>query len=316
MNKLFSNYNNHNMLIMRVLLSLIFLLPFVLLSQHAVDTTYHPNIHDPAYEQGSGPVIYIDEGHNNWHTMSRRYKPFSSLLARDGYVVKPYTGIFDKNKLEEGKILVISNALSEDVEDYTIPEPSAFSPDEINILAEWVANGGSLFLIADHMPMADASKDLAAAFGFKFTNGFVFDTVGRGVAFFKLEDKTLVESIITEGRDPAEKVNEVVTFTGQAFQVPDDARSILTFNDAFENYLPDTAWVFDETTIKQNVNGWSQGAITEFGKGKVAVFGEAAMFTAQLAGPEKRKGGMNSDFASQNFQFLLNIIHWLDGMLE
>ena len=40
------------------------------------------------------------------------------------------------------------------------------------------------------------------------------------------------------------------------------------------------------------------------------------MFTAQLAGPEKRKGGMNSEYASQNYQFLLNIIHWLDGKLD
>ena len=40
------------------------------------------------------------------------------------------------------------------------------------------------------------------------------------------------------------------------------------------------------------------------------------MFTAQLAGPQKRKGGMNSELAPENHQLLLNIIHWLDGKLE
>jgi hypothetical protein len=45
------------------------------------------------------------------------------------------------------------------------------------------------------------------------------------------------------------------------------------------------------------------------------MFGEAAMFSAQLAGPQKRKVGMNDELAKQNYQLLLNIIHWLDGKL-
>jgi hypothetical protein len=46
-------------------------------------------------------------------------------------------------------------------------------------------------------------------------------------------------------------------------------------------------------------------------KGSVAVFGEAAMFSAQLAGPTKQKSGMNAPGAEQNHQLLLNVIHWL-----
>jgi len=80
--------------------------------------------------------------------------------------------------------------------------------------------------------------------------------------------------------------------------------------------LPDTAWVFDDETTKFNVDGWSQGAYKKYGKGKIVVFGEAAMFTAQLAGPQKRKAGMNNEVAPENYQLLLNIIHWLDGKLE
>jgi len=36
------------------------------------------------------------------------------------------------------------------------------------------------------------------------------------------------------------------------------------------------------------------------------------MFTAQLAGPQRSRAGMNSDFAEENYKLLLNIIHWLD----
>ncbi len=53
-----------------------------------------------------------------------------------------------------------------------------------------------------------------------------------------------------------------------------------------------------------------------YGNGRLVVFGEAAMFTTQLVGKKKRKVGMNNKIASENYQLLLNIIHWLDGILN
>ena len=80
--------------------------------------------------------------------------------------------------------------------------------------------------------------------------------------------------------------------------------------------MPDTAWAFREDTPRIPVAGWSQGAVMKFGKGRLAIFGEAAMFTAQVSGKSKRKMGMNHPAAKQNAQFLLNVIHWLDGLIE
>jgi hypothetical protein len=289
----------------------------MLFAQQIADTTYNPKIQNPEYEIREGPVVFIDEGHHNFHTKNGRYKAFANLLERDGYNVEVYNSEFNKKKLAKGKILVISNALNEiNVENWFLPNPSAFTNSEIKTIKHWVNNGGSLFLIADHMPMAGAAKDLAKVFGFEFTNGFVFDTLSRGPAYFNLTEKTLTESIITKGRDSTESVEQIATFTGQAFKIPDNATPILTFNKNYVNMLPDTAWVIDEETTKFNVEGWSQGAYKKYGKGKIVVFGEAAMFTAQLAGPQKRKMGMNNELAPENYQLLLNIIHWLDGKLE
>jgi len=95
-----------------------------------------------------------------------------------------------------------------------------------------------------------------------------------------------------------------------------EATPVLIFDKNYVNFLPDTAWVFHDQTTKYNVAGWSQGAFKKHGKGKFVVFGEAAMFTAQLAGPNKKQIGMNSPDAAENHQLLLNIIHWLDGRLE
>ena len=183
-------------------------------------------------------------------------------------------------------------------------------------MRQWVFEGGSMFLIADHMPAAGAAIDLAEVFGFEFTNGFALNTLARGPAIFKIEEKTLTECIITKGRNFEEIVEQVATFTGQAFKIPNDAISILTFNENFVNMLPDTAWVFTDKTARYNVEGWSQGAYRNYGTGRIVAFGEAAMFSAQLGGPQKIKVGMNSDIAPDNYQLLLNIIHWLDGKLE
>jgi hypothetical protein len=268
------------------------------------------------YPPDMGSHVYIDAGHHNFHTKDERYFAFARLLERDGYQVSSYESTFTAWGLDSCDILVISNALhAVNVGNWVVPTPSAFTETEISILHDWVLDGGSLFLIADHMPMGGAAADLAAVFGFEFTNGFVFDTLRQGPAFFVLEDQSLVDSKITQGRMASESVGHIATFTGQGFRIPADATPVLVFDERYLNMLPNTAWVFDTTTTRNNANGLYQGAYKPHGKGKVVAFGEAAMFSAQLAGPQQMKVGMNSDTAPQNYQLLLNIIHWLDGKL-
>lgn len=289
------------------------LFPFTIEAQQIPDTAYHPKLLSTEYTFSQGPVILIDEGHHNFHTKDGRYQPFASLLTQDGYQVKSYTGSISSNKLALGKILVISNALHEsNVGHWYLPTPSAFTAEEIEELRRWVLRGGRLFLIADHMPLAGAAKDLAQVFGFEMSNGFVFHDSTEGVGYFNTVDGSLKQNIITQGRNKNEEINHIVTFTGQGFKIPEDAQSILTFDSKYYNLMPDTAWAFHSSTPRASVSGWSQGAFKEYGKGKIVVFGEAAMFTAQLAGAELKKIGMNAESAGENYQLLLNIIHWLD----
>ncbi len=301
----------------KLLILLLLIAPGMLFSQQIADTSYHPEIENPEYEPGKGPVVFIDEGHHNFHTKEGRYKAFSNLLERDGYTVKEYKGQFNEKKLSEGKILVISNALHRtNVRKWYLPVSSAFTEAEIEVVRQWVSDGGSLFLIADHMPMAGAAKELADAFNFEFTNGFAMDTLNQGAIFFSRKEETLVDNIITNGRNDKERVDQIATFTGQAFKIPGDAQSILVFDERYVNLMPDTAWVFEKNTPVYNVEGWSQGAFKKYGKGRIVVFGEAAMFSAQLAGEQQIKAGMNREDASENYRLLLNIIHWLDGKLN
>ena len=286
-----------------------------LIAQQKADTTYTPIVKNPVYETGEGPVIFIDEAHYNFHTLDGRYKAFAQLLGKDGYKMLPFTKLFTKKELEKGKILVISNALHKDnTERWSLPTPSAFSKEEINAVNDWVKNGGSLFLIADHMPMPGAAADLAASFGFTFYNGYAVDTTKRGSDTFDLEKGTLLSGTITDGRNDAEKIDSVTSFTGQGFEIPPNAQPMLMFNSHFMMFMTEEAGRITEETRRISAAGFFQGAFMEYGKGRLVVFGEAAMFTAQTGGG--RIFGMGSPEAPQNEQFLLNIIHWLDGLIQ
>jgi hypothetical protein len=283
-------------------------------AQQVPDTAYRPIIDNPAYPPGKGPLICIDEGHNNFHTRGDRYSPFAMLLERDGYTTEGYTGQFDAGRLSRCRVLVISNALHEtNVTRWHKPVLSAFTPEETETVRKWVEAGGSLFLIADHMPMGGAAAELAAAFGFGFTDGFAADTAKGGTALFSRAEGTLADNILTNGHNAEERVDSVYSFTGQAFTIPVNAIPVLTFSDKCLLLLSDTAWVFNDRTIYKPIGGWSQVAFMEYGKGRVVMSGEAAMFTAQLAGPQQARVGMNSPNAKRNYRLLLNIIHWLDG---
>ena len=112
-----------------------------------------------------------------------------------------------------------------------------------------------------------------------------------------------------------ERIAKVATFTGSAFRVGKGATPILLFRTKVMSLEPKEAWEFDKDTPRTDVSDWCQGAVLRHGKGRVAVFGEAAMFSAQLGGPDRKPMGMNSPVAAENARFLLNVAHWLTGLL-
>ncbi len=293
------------------------LTPCLLCAQKTADSEFTPSNNRPAYAQQSGPLVYIDGGHGNFHTADFRFEPFAKLLERDGYRIASGSSSFTRHLLGEINILVISNALHQrNLQDWTLPTPSAFTQTEVQLVHQWVKQGGRLLLIADHMPFPGASAALAAAFGFTFSNGFAMvEPQQWPPALFSLNNGTLKDHIIVNDQSHGDPVQSVATFTGQGFQIPENAENLLEFDERFYSLMPDTAWQFHAHTPKVNLNGWSQGAVMRVGNGRVAVFGEAAMFTAQVVGPPKTKVGFNAPEAPHNAQFVLNVMHWLDGKI-
>jgi len=272
--------------------------------------------------------IYIDQAHNNYHTASGLYKPFADLLTYNGYEVKALQHGFSAYKaFEKIDVLVVSNALPDRylyLEDWTAPTPSAFTELEIEKVQEWVASGGSLLLIADHMPFPGAAADLAAAFGVEFHNGYAFDTLSLSlpqmclnsddIHVFKRSDSSLTSHAVSNGLSESDRIDFVGTFTGQAFKGDEETEPLLLFKSSAVIIYPNYAWEFEELP-KSSVDGWYQGAVKKYGQGRVAFFGEAAMFSEQRCDGNIPMG-MNAPAASQNAQFILNLFLWLTNRLN
>ncbi len=282
-------------------------------AQQLGDSVFLPEIGPPAFEPGAGPRVVLDEAHENFHTLSGRFQAFGRLLEMDGFVIEAGTTPFTAEALADVDLLVIANALNPgNASEWSLPTPSAFTPDEVTAVRDWVRGGGALLLIADHMPFPGAAAALGGAFGFTFSNGFAMDPGGRGgVVVFRRSDGGLRTHPVTDGQGAGAAVDSVAAFTGQAFRSPDGAADLLVLSQGWVSLLPETAWEFEDSTPRIDVSGWSQGSVLELGQGRVAVFGEAAMFTAQRAGPGGAPMGMNAPQASQNARFVANLVHWL-----
>lgn len=283
------------------------------------DTAFDPAVPRPAFATGKGPLVLLDEGHFNFHTLEGRYAPFARLLRRDGFVLRALRGRITPDSLAPARILVIANALGEANSrgNWTLPVQAAFQPDEIETIRRWVAQGGSLFLIADHMPFPGAVETLASAFGVLLVNGFATDSSCSADEFmFRRSNATLSAHPIAQGRGPGERIDSVRSFTGEAFRMLGSAQPLLTLEPGAVLLLPTTAWSFSDSTPRFPAEGMLQGGTLSYGRGRIAVFGEAAMFSAQLSGTPRRPMGMNAPNAGQNAQLLLNVVHWLAGLLH
>jgi len=255
------------------------------------------------------PIVLIDEGHHNFHTTKGRFKPFVQVLTSDGYIVKPSKKKFTLEYLNQADILVIVNALDRNRRDYNPPYGNAFEAEEVEAVKQWVTQGGSLFFIADHAPFPKVSDNLSTAFGFEFNNGSVYS------ATFRIDNNSLSQHVITKRNSNVERIVQIRSFGGSAFQIPDKAKPLMRLGKGATSFMSDIPMQVTAGSHRISMEGWYQGAVLEVGKGRVAVFSEAMMFTSQFIVSTGKKRGLVSAGAEQNEQFLLNVMHWLSGLI-
>ena len=244
---------------------------------------------------------------------------------------------------------------------WAYPHTSALTAEEISEVVLWIRSGGALFLISDHAPLAAAVSDLGLLLGVNMLDGYTFasveDMTGEGVgeiAFGTVREEewrrvnrllgdlvdldfdakyepvfaapgTLAPHPVVEGRNAQERIEWILTYTGQAFLVTDDWEPIMVFGPNAVSVVP---WVFNIENADYwdgplfSVAGWLQGATRVLDQGHVALLGDGNMCSAGLGDMDgELEGplipyGINDPRAPQNAQFCLNIVHWLSGLLD
>lgn len=261
-------------------------------------------------------TVCIDEAHRNMHRAGGTYAALAARLEEAGFRVRPSGFRFRRDSLEGCTVLIAANALHErnyvrGGGEWSLPVPSAFDVSEVEAIRGWVEDGGALLLIADHMPLAGASRELASAFGVRFFDGFAVDTAAEGQAFgahsgsgqlvFRRADGSLAEHPVTGVGSTTGPVDSVTTYMGQAFVAPADFQPLLVVPATTIVLLPRTAWEFPNGTPTLNAGSWLQGAAGRFGAGRVVMLGEAALF----------RPGEDGRLRGQNGRFAVHVVRWL-----
>jgi hypothetical protein len=306
----------------------LFLLLATAICAHAIpptiaDPEFDATVRDPRFQPDKGPLVLIDEGHRNFHTIAGRYKPVADVLRNDGYQVAAHKSSFTQQSLAGAKLLIVASAVGDvdpkNPDKWKLPVPSAFTNTEVGIVVDWVKRGGALLLIVDYMPVAGMSANLAAGFGVHVANGYAYESNDENKIVFSKARGSLRPHAITDGTDDKERIDSVHTFAGTALLAPIGGQPLLMFGpDAYivmPTNIPPPDTAPPEDAPRYSIHGWSQGTVLEFGQGRVAVFGEAAVFSAQRY-PNGTVMGMNHPKADQNKQFLLNLVHWLSRHLD
>jgi len=260
-------------------------------AQQVADDKADISIPVPLFAPEAGPLLVVDAAHKNFHTIDGRYAPFAALARNDGFRVRGADTPFSAESLAKVKVLVMANATQD------------LTPDEIGAVRAWVEAGGGLLLIADHMPFSHAANGLAQAFGFSFESSFAFEAE-RGPELFSRENGRLLDSPITVD------IDRLYAFTGTVLHAPPGASVVMRLGTGWSIYHPKEPWKFDGVPARPSTDQDLRGAIMAVGQGRVAMFSEAAMFSAQRQ-PGDKTMGFNYPPARQNKGFVLSVLHWL-----
>jgi hypothetical protein len=282
------------------------------------DRSFDANVAVPAYT-AKAPVVMFDAAHYNAHSIGRGFAPFARLVRNDGYEIRESDHAWTAESLQGATILVCVNAAGgSNPKLFGINleplrkghrEANAFSPGEIEAVRAWVERGGSLFLIADHYPFGTASQELAKAFGVTMHGGFA----GVPAQYAKGSDPSTIHFTsallgahpIVRGRNASEQIRTVVSFTGQSLDATSGTAILRLPAGSTEDVPP-------PPVFKPQPAGAAQAVAIEYGRGRIVVAGEAAMFTAQVA--DGRRFGMNIA-GNDDRQFALNVMHWLSRLI-
>lgn len=297
----------------------------------------HPS---PAYELGKGPVIAIDEAHKNSPTYDG-YPDGIKALQDDGYRPRRFAQTISAASLADISILVMNDPQTTLGEDEVSPLVAwlkaggslllaldHFASQQTRLTASlgvrnWPGNSVTVHSDLCKPGVTGCAAEGRAAMYVLFWRSESFPggepklavVGGGGGQGYQSADAVLGKHTITEGRGPGERITRVATYSGSAFEALPGGAPLLTLplgariGAVTKTTLVPSGLLGDGAFADTSAAGWLQGAVTEFGKGRVAVFADSAI--VRIDGRAADEGKFKD-----NGQFVLNLMHWLSRILN
>lgn len=303
------------------------LLPASAVALPAPDTAFDPALDRPMFD-AAGPRVAFDGGHHNLFTAAGRFAPLAELLSADGYRLASLDGPFSPAALQDVEVLVIGGPRATNAEcrtalhwlgprDCAAARP-AFAESEIAMVRRWVRGGGALLLALDAFPSGSAARDLARAFGVEVTGGHALDWVhreGPGISWisFHADSGTIAEHAITQDVRrvlvlSSTSLSAPVTESGPAAAPP---TPLLTFAAPAVEQLPVRASADTLELRSLPIDRQAAALAMPFGRGRVAVLGDADMLTSQIFEGVDGPVGLDSPPGYDNRRFTRQLFRWL-----
>ena len=297
---------------------LLFLLLFTITSQAQLynDSSFNANVVHPKFKKGYGPKILIDAGHHNFVVELGLNKPLFDVASSDGYQIKIDSMQFTKEYLSNYQIVVIMSAMPFKYGSKNqVTDEITFTTDELNVLHDWVSNGGSLLMFSEHAPIDKSVTPLFNKFGIQLSTGIVVDSLNSDTpiempswkySFLKFTSKNGLlntEHPITKGEKKNERISNILTYGGGGLTGVGYTNILKLSNSAMIK-----KWNGTMPTGTPN----SQCLAGNVGKGKLVALGDCNGFGAMFikSGEYKLSSGMQVSGYDWK-QFVLNTLHWL-----
>ncbi|MHA1489689.1 MAG: Gldg family protein [Promethearchaeota archaeon] len=244
-------------------------------------------------------TIGLDYSHNNILTLeATSYSEFTQFLFASGYKLGKIQAGFDSlEKLKQYNCIIVSS-----------PKNSFLSLEEIDILVEYVKNGGGLLITsskgADLANQTNLSE-LTQRFGFEFVQDEIFDSVN----YINLQKRPLLTKfkphIITE------QIKKIVFSSACSLKILDfvkDEKDI-KIDQVVKTGLNSWRKRFDgEEWIEEDSPNIPLVVTVEYYKGKVVSFGNLSIFSSL-----GREYGFT---AFENDTLIANVLRWLSTDID
>ena len=281
----------------------------------------------PIKEEHNTKVL-IDEGHNTIYSLSygrETAREMLRIMNADGFEVS-----YTKDRLDSGNIakhdpeLLIIHGIPNDkiyLDDAEKEEVLYISPlrnNEVEAIAKFVYNGGSLLMFLSHHPGGSGALPLLEAFNIKFRDGYANHPKSPGYncgicsQFIMTQNNEMINlKHPVFNNSPQELIPDTIKFLCGAavFRNPEDA--ILPFPNNTTNYSRSSTGL----DIEESSDHYAGMIGFEYGAGRIIVATDQGMFRSLdlLLNGDKIPVTIH-DPECDNAELYLNCIRWLSKL--